>query len=189
MNRGNMRNQSRVGNSRLYMSSKPVIGQTRCGMHQKNEFEYRRAAELAEDTEPIPEEVEDVLEIPEEMEEMIPEEKEKPLKPALISADAKVLAEAVNVHQVSDTDDEDQEQNGDEEKNPENAVLSVDYSRERIPVLQPLTGGEDCEPVQLVYDSGDGEVRMIPDPLGILSMEEIEPFFPEVKNPSANVPA
>ena len=189
MNRGNMRNQSRVGNSRVHMSGKPVIGQTRSGMHQKNEFEYRRAAELAENVKPVEEEVEDVLEIPEEMEEMIPEEKEEAVEPALISADEKVLEEAENVHQVSENEDEDSEQNGDEKKNPEQAVVSVDYSRERIPVLQPLTGGVDCEPVQLVYDSGDGEVRMIPDPLGVLSMEGIEPFFPEVKNPSANVPA
>ena len=189
MNRGNMRNQSRVGNSQVHMSGKPAVGQTRNGMHQKNEFEYRRAAKLAEDTKPVAEEVEDVLEIPEEMEEMIPEEKEETVEPAVISADEKVLEEAVSAHQIPDKEDEDSEQNGDEKKNPEQVVLSVDYSRERIPVLQPLTGGEDCEPVPLVYDSGDGEVRMIPDPLGILSMEEIEPFFPEVKNPSANVPA
>ena len=65
--------------------------------------------------------------------------------------------------------------------------MSADWSGVRIPVLEPLTGGTQCEPRELVYDRGDGVVRMIPDPLGILSDEGLSPFFPEMKNPSANV--
>ena len=60
---------------------------------------------------------------------------------------------------------------------------------EQIPVLDPVTGGEDQGPVELAYDPGDGSARMIPDPLGVLNEVSIAPFFPVMENPSANVPA
>ena len=173
MKRQNMRNQSRTGVTR----GKNVFGKSgavRCGMHQKNEFEYRRAAMMAEISEPEEETAEEALDIPETLEEMIPPETDETVKPVEIAADEQVLEEV----EIAEENEE-----------PEQAVFSVDYSGERIPVLQPQTGGVDCEPVQLIYDRGDGSVRPIPDPLGILSMEGIEPFFAEIENPSRNVPA
>ena len=173
MKRQNMRNQARTGRART-MQVNRKFGVVRCGMHQKNEFEYRRAAVMAESIELEEQVAEEALDIPETLEEMIPPEGEETVEPVEIAADEQVLEEIVTEEDESET---------------EQVVLSVDYSGERIPVLQPQTGGMDCEPVQLIYDRGDGRVCPIPDPLGILSSDGLEPFFPEIENPSANVPA
>ena len=173
MKRQNMRNQTRTGVARVKNMDRK-IGAMRCGMHHKNEFEYRRAAVMAEISGPKEETAEEALDMPETLEKMIPPEGDEIIGPVEIAADEDVLEETA-------AEDDGQE--------TEQAVFSVDYSGERIPVLQPKTGGVDCEPVQLIYDRGDGSVYPIPDPLGILSDDEIEPFFTEIENPSANVPA
>ena len=146
----------------------------RVGMHQKNEHEYSCMKAAAFSAESDPEKAADALDIPETLEMMIPEETEKHPAAAEISADDEVF-DAV---QDEETEDE-----------PVEALYSVDYSGERIPVLDPVRGGTACEPHELIYDQGNGKVCPIPDPLGILTDASIAPFFPEIRDPSANVAA
>lgn len=48
------------------------------------------------------------------------------------------------------------------------SIETADDPADGIPVLEPVTGGVNCEPCVVVYDPGDGIPRAIPDPLGIL---------------------
>ena len=56
-----------------------------------------------------------------------------------------------------------------------------------LPVMNPVTGGVDCEAREVIYDRGDGSVREIALPDVI--REVITPFEPTVEDPSRNVPA
>ena len=156
------------------------VGNTRAGMHQKAENEFHRT--LAVST--IPEDSGAVIEheISDELEAMIPDENNDSV--IEIAGDEAVIAADPDVSEKTDeiqpSDEADPEFSAEEQ-------LSADWSEIRIPVLEPVTGGNGCEPRELVYDRGDGTVRMIPDPLGILSDDGLSPFFPEMKNPSANV--
>ena len=146
----------------------------RAGMHQRNEHAYHASGMVRLSAEPEMETAEDALDIPEMLEMMIPEGAKESMEAVEISADEEVF-EAV---------DED----GSETEYAE-TLNSVDYSRERIPVLDPVCGGVACEPHELIYDQGDGKVCPIPDPLGVLTEDGLHPFFPEVRNPSSNVAA
>ena len=169
MNRKHMNNTRNSGRKTVLHNS-PLFGSVRAGMHQKNENEYHHSRCSAEiSSEPV----EKALDIPADLEEMIPPESEAPAQQAEISADAEVLT-------VIESD---------ETEPTEEVTLSADYSAERIPELKPVTGGVSCEPYALVYDPGDGKPHAIPDPLGVLTDDGLYPFFPEVKDPAANVPA
>lgn len=146
----------------------------RVGMHQKNEHDYFASKAAAFSAEPDFEEAADALDIPETLERMIPEETEEHPAAAEISADDEVF-EAVEDEETAEE--------------PVEALYSVDYSGERIPVLDPVCGGVSCEPHELIYDRGNGKVCPIPDPLGVLTEEGMAPFFPEIREPSANVAA
>lgn len=174
MNRKHM-TTSRNSGKTTNLQNKPAFGTVRAGMHQKNENEYIRSRLTAEVT---AEPVEKALDIPADLEEMIPPESEKPVQQAKISADEEVL-------EVIESEEAETEDGA----NPSEMTLSVDYAAERIPELKGVTGGVSCEPYALVYDRGDGKPRAIPDPLGVLTDEGLYPFFPEVRDPSANVPA
>lgn len=155
------------------------FGSARAGMHQKSENEYRMAVMMMDlQSEPVDE----ALEIPEILGDMIPPEEEKVPEMAEITADDEILEIIADPGASEESEDS-------EKQLPVIGQMSVDYSDERIPVLEPVTGGEDTGPVGLVYDSGDGTVRMIPDPLGVLKPVSIPPVFPVIEDPSANVPA
>lgn len=160
---------------RSTMTAAVSVGTVRAGMHQKSENDYRRGAMVNDESISVT-----GPEVSAELEAMIPDEDDQAVveiaeDEAEITADPDVL-ELISEDQVAEENDSVEEQ------------MSVDWTVVRIPVLNPVTGGMDCEPRGLIYDSGDGTVRMIPDPLGILSDNDISPFFPEMKNPSANVP-
>lgn len=136
---------------------------TRAGMHQKNEYDYRRTVRLAQSG-PEPETVEEALDLPEVIERMIPDEAETEVLPAEITADEEII-EMVDAP---------------EEEDPAGGIEEYEESEEGTgPGKLPVCGGVDCAPYPLVYESGDGEVRLIPDPLGVLSEEGLHPFFPE----------
>lgn len=166
-------NMSRILQKRNNIGS-PQAGAVRAGMHQAAEHEFRRSRMTV--SAPEPESAEEALDLPEVLDEMIPEEEDAMPAVAEISADDETFEMAAD-----DADPEGKETQED--------TLSVDYSGERVPAIAPVTGGVDCLPHELVYDRGDGKVRVIPDPLGILSEKGLYPFFPEIKNPSANVHA
>ncbi len=157
-----------------------AVGNTRAGMHQKAENEFHRTAAMSSGPEASGAVIES--EISDELEAMIPEENNDCVieisgEEAVIAADPDLAEKSAEI-QTSDESDPDFSAEH---------QMSADWRGVRIPVLEPLTGGTQCEPRELVYDRGDGVVRMIPDPLGILSDEGLSPFFPEMKNPSANV--
>ena len=169
--RGILRGQGK----RSTMTAAVTVGTVRAGMHQKSENEFLRVAMMNDEINSVTN-----SEVPAELESMIPDEEEKVVvdiasDEAVITVNPDVL-ELIAEDQTAEENDVITEQ------------MSVDWSDAHIPVLDPVTGGMDCEPRGLIYDSGDGTVRMIPDPLGVLSDNDISPFFPEVKNPSANVP-
>ncbi len=56
-----------------------------------------------------------------------------------------------------------------------------------IPLMNPVTGGVDCEAREVIYSSGENGVREIALPEAV--REVITPFTPETENPSRNVPA
>ena len=168
MKRQNMKNNTQPQAKRSIFTRKPALGQVRAGMHQKSETEYLRSLMTAGTAEPELESVE---------EEMIPPEVEEEQQIVEITADEDALAYV----ESSETEDD--------EETPVSVSLSVDYSSETVTPLAPVTGGVDCEPYAVIYDSGDGSVRMIPDPLGVLTDAGLHPFFPELENPSANVAA
>lgn len=167
---------ARMAEKRTQMNGKCRIGKVRTGMHQRSEYEFREALAVLKASDN--EYVENVAEIPEELEEMIPEESSE-------NPEAENVAEGEVVIVVESENSEDAEQS----EAAEETVLSVDYSGEQMPLLDPVTGGTDCSPRELVYDSGDGSVRAIPDPLGVLHEVKIPFFIPEIEDPSANVPA
>ena len=177
MERQNMKNNTQPQAKRSIFTRKPALGQVRAGMHQKSGMEYLRSMMTAGTAEPELESVEEALEIPEVIEEMIPPEVEEEQQIVEIAADEDALAYV----ESSETEDD--------EETPVSVSLSVDYSSETVTPLAPVTGGVDCEPYAVIYDSGDGSVRMIPDPLGVLTDEGLHPFFPELENPSANIAA
>ena len=160
---------------RSTMTTVVSVGTVRAEMHQKSENDFRQGAMMNDGTISVTS-----SEVPAELEAMIPDEDDQAVveiaeEETVITADPDVL-ELISEDHIAEENDSVEEQ------------MSVDWSDERIPVLDPVTGGVNCGPRGLIYDSGDGEVRMIPDPLGILSDNDISPFFPEMKNPSANVP-
>lgn len=170
-----MRGTLRGFGKRSTMTTFVPVGAVRAGMHQKSENDFRRTAMMNDETISVP-----GIEVPSELESMIPDEGNHTVvdiaaDEAEITADPNVL-ELIGEEQAAEETELIEEQ------------MAVDWSDVRIPVLDPVTGGMDCEPLELIYDSGDGTVRMIPDPLGILSDNDISPYFPELKNPSANVP-
>ena len=173
MNHKHMNITSRKSGTGSTLRNRPAFGSVCARMHQKNENVYRRSR-LTDEA--AAESMKKALDIPVDLEAMIPPEAEATVQQAEISADEEVFTLIESDETESAAEDA-----------PEEMTLSVDYSAERIPELKPVTGGVSCEPYALVYDRGDGEPRVIPDPLGILTEEGLYPFFPEVENPSANV--
>ena len=166
---------ARMAEKRTQMNGKCRIGKVRTGMHQRSEHEFREALAVlrASDNEYV----DSVTEIPDELEEMIPEKSaENPEARNVAEGDVVIIVEPDDPENADQTDD------------TEETVLSVDYSGDQMPLLDPVTGGVHCSPRELLDDSGDGSVRGIPDPLGALNEVKIPFFIPEIENPSANVP-
>lgn len=171
MKRKRIQNTQKNTGQRISLNGQATHGSVRTGMYQGNSLKHIKHAAVFQ-SEPVRIAVDDALNIPEMLEEMIPSESGEVPESVEISADETVT----NMLETKEPETE-------EEK------LTVDYSGERIPVLEPVCGGIGCSPHELVYDRGDGRICRIPDPLGVLTEEGLYPFFPEVKNPSANVPA
>ena len=67
--------------------------------------------------------------------------------------------------------------------------MAVDYTSERVPVLDySVTGSVDPD-TPLVYSSGDGEPKEIQEPLPMMTeLYGVQPYMPGEEDPSANVP-
>lgn len=191
MIRNLMRSIRKVTGNRASMSGNVAVGSHRAGMHQKSEHEWQRVQMTEAEqvvTPPEEEDVEDALEVPAEVEAETPPE-EEPAAEEVAGADAAVAADPEILEEVADPDAAaKEEETGDLlPEASEEEQLSVDYSGERVNAYYPVTGGVDADPRELVYDPGDGTPKEIEMPAVL--QEAIQPAFPEIEDPSANVPA
>ena len=185
MKRKLMRSVIRVGGNRAVMSGNVSLGTQRAGMHQRSEHAWQHARMSdAEQTVIPPEEVpvEEALDLPAELEAEIPPEDEE-IASETASEDGVLAADGELLEEISDPDMAANE----EEEGVTEEQFAVDCSGERVPVLDPVTGGVDADPRELTYDPGDGEPKLIQLP-SVFQMA-VEPSFAEIENPSANVPA
>lgn len=129
------------------VTMKARSGGCRAGMHQKAEHAFRRS-QLTENA--------SKLDLPPVIAASMP-----PLEDddsMLIASIAEEEAE-ISVENVSEKADETEN---------ENILISSEASEDRSD-WNPVTGGIDCEPCLIGYISdGEGGVRAIPDPLGVL---------------------
>ena len=181
-----MRNIQKSSGKRTTMSGTAFSSGThRAGMHQKSEHEYQRSR-MTEFTEETPEEA---LDMPAEMEAEIPpvEEEDDEEVQDIAEDDGTIAADPEILEEIADP-----EASVNEEETETNIAetLSVDWSGERIPVIEPVTGGVDCGPKECIYSSGDNEVKEIQEPLPFLGEQfGVPPLFNGIENPSANVAA
>lgn len=184
-----MRNIRRNGAKRATMGGGPaLVGTRRAGMHQASEHEYRRAV-MASD-EHHPETPEDALDMPGALEAEIPpvEEDDDEIVEEIAEGEADVSGEAEILEEIADPE---AAENEELEGEPAAAAMSVDWSAERIPVIDPVTGGTGVPAeTPLEYTSGDGSLKEIQEPLpGLGEKYGIAPKVDGVENPSANVAA
>ena len=185
-----MRNVTRKwGAKRQTLNGRPAVGSQRAGMHQAAEHEYRRA--IMQDSAPVEETAEEALDVPAEIEAEIPpvEEEDDEIVEEIAEGETAVAAEPEIVEEIADPEMAVNE----EEENTEDVVeqFSVDWSGERIPVIDPVTGGTGVSAdTPLEYSSGDGSLKEIQEPLpGLGEKLGIPPLFNGIPDPSANVAA
>ena len=130
----------------------PAAAFHRAGMHQKAEMAYRRNLMTGSAQ---PEAVEEVLEIPEVLADQIPplEDEDDAIVREIAEEDVEISVGGGNI--------------GEEVPAPDPMIVESD-TEEKSFEWWPVTGGVDCEPRIVVCDPGDGIVRAIPDPLGVL---------------------
>lgn len=184
-----MRNIRRNGAKRATLSGGPaLVGTRRAGMHQASEHEYQRSV-MASD-EHHPETPEDALDMPGAVEAEIPpvEEEDDEVVEEIAEGEADISGETEILEEIADPD---AAQNEELEGEPAAAQMSVDYSGERIPVIDPVTGGTGVPAdTPLEYLRGDGSLKEIQEPLpGLGERYGIAPKVDGVENPSANVAA
>ena len=188
-----MRNITRNNARRETLSgSSALVGTRRAGMHQAAEHEYQRAV-LASD-EHHPETVEDALDMPGALEEEIPpvEEEDDEIVEEIAEGDAVISGETEILEEIADPEASVVEETVEtEEILSKRRQMAVDYSAEKIPVLEPVTGGIGVPAdTPLEYSSGDGSLKEIQEPLpGLGEKLGIPPLFNGVADPSANVAA
>ena len=161
------------------MANGAAFGSHRAGMHQAAEHEYQRGR-MAEAVPPEPETVEDALDMPAAVEAEIPpvEEDDDQIVEEIAEGEAGVEAETGILEEVADPQAEIEEETAGEQ--PEEVTLAVDYSAERIPVLDPvMNAGASAPDTPLEYSSQDGSVKEIQEPLpGMGEMYGVEPYIP-----------
>lgn len=207
-----MRNVTHSMGRRASLGGAPAVGFVRAGMHQQAEHEYQRSR-MADDAH-HEESAEDALDLQETLEGEIPpaEEEDGEEAAAIAEGEAAVTVDKEILEEIADpeaaaeeetagcgqgtmdsgvaSDAEELTLSGRQGADGPRAQLEVDYSAERIPVLAPVTGGSGADgSAELVYDPGDGSLKEIQEPLPGMEHPGVLPFMPEVKNPSANVPA
>ena len=196
-----MRNVRRTLGART-MGSAPAVGSHRAGMHQAAEHEYQRSR-MAEAAEPVEETAEDALDMPAAVEEEIPpvEEDDDQIVADIAEGEAAAAPEEEILEEVADPESAQNEEEaevpaeiseetlGTRGKGPgARDRMAVDWSGERVPVLDySVTGSSDPE-TELVYSSGDGSVKEIQEPLPMMqALYGVQPYMPGVEDPSANV--
>lgn len=186
-----MRNITRNNARRETLSgSSALVGTRRAGMHQAAEHEYQRAI-LASD-EHHSETVEDALDMPEALEKEIPpvEEEDDEIVEEIAEGDAVISGETEILEEIADPEASVVEETVEtEEILSKRRQMAVDYSAEKIPVLEPVTGGIGVPAdTPLEYSSGDGSLKEIQEPLpGLGERYGIAPKVDGVEDPSANV--
>ena len=171
------------------MQNGAVLGTHRAGMHQKSEHEYQRSR-MAEAVPPELETVEDGLDMLASVEAEIPpaEEEDDEIVESIAEGEADVAADEGILEEIAEPQAEiaEEEEGGD----PETEQLSVDYSGEKIPVMDVVTGGTGVDPsTPLEYTSQDGSVKEIQEPLPGMDRYGVAPYVPGMEDPSANVAA
>ncbi len=182
-----LRGVQRKSENRSRMASGAVMGSQRAGMHQKAEHEYRRK-QMAEALPPEEESVEEGLEMPASVEAEIPpvEEEDDQIVEEIAEGEGTVEAEPEILEEISDPQAEIEEETAGITE--EEATLAVDYSTERIPVLDYQVTGSVDPSTPLEYTSQDGSVKEIQEPLpGMQEAYGIAPYIPGMEDPSANV--
>ena len=168
-----------IRGNRKQMANGAAFGSHRAGMHQAAEHEYQRGR-MAEAVPPEPETVEDALDMPAAVEAEIPpvEEDDDQIVEEIAEGEAGVEAETGILEEVADPQAEIEEETAGEQ--PEEVTLAVDYSAERIPVLDPvMNAGVSAPDTPLEYSSQDGSVKEIQEPLpGMGEMYGVEPYIP-----------
>ena len=185
-----MRGIVRAGN-RHQMAAGPVMGAQRAGMHQAAEHAYRRQ-QMAEALPPEEETVEEGLEMPAELEAEIPpaEEEDDQIVEEIAEGEAEISADEEIEDDISEPQAEIEEETEESSvlstQYPEGsgdaarrADLAVDYSAERIPVLDyQVTGSVDPD-TPLEYTSQDGSLKELREPLpGMAEKYGVEPYIP-----------
>ncbi len=169
------RNNAGMGSA----GSLPALGSVRAGMHCSAEHAYRRSR-MAEAAERDPEDpAEEIAE-----------------GTVSVEADAELLEEVSGSEGPAEDPEGEEDRDEDPETRDEDHPaagerLAADYSGERIPVLDPVTGGDGLdEDADLIYASGDAVVKAVRYPVpGSGEREGVMPYIPESEDPSANVPA
>ena len=176
-----------IRGNRKQMANGAAFGSHRAGMHQAAEHEYQRGR-MAEAVPPEPETVEDALDMPAAVEAEIPpvEEDDDQIVEEIAEGEAEISAEEEIVDDISEPQAEIEEETA--EINEElgartedrGARMAVDYSAERIPVLDPvMNAGASAPDTPLEYSSQDGSVKEIQEPLpGMGEMYGVEPYIP-----------
>lgn len=182
-----MRNvQRKWGSKRTNLGGAPAVGTRRAGMHQASEHEYQRSV-MANGV-PEPETVEEALEMPAEIESEIPPEEEDDQTVEMVAdGEISVEPEAEILEEIADPE---AAVNEEEEEAVVSDQLSVDWSSERIPVIDPPVSDPVPAETPLEYSSGDGSLKEIQEPLpGLGEKFGVPPLFNGIEDPSANVPA
>ena len=176
-----------IRGNRKQMANGAAFGSHRAGMHQAAEHEYQRGR-MAEAVPPEPETVEDALDMPAAVEAEIPpvEEDDDQIVEEIAEGEAGVEAETGILEEIANPQAEIEEETA--EINEElgartedrGARMAVDYSAERIPVLDPvMNAGASAPDTPLEYSSQDGSVKEIQEPLpGMGEMYGVEPYIP-----------
>ena len=176
------------GNRQQMAANGPAVGTHRAGMHQAAEHEFQRSR-MAEAVPPEPETVEDALDMPAAVEAEIPpvEEDDDQIVEEIAEGEAEISAEEEIVDDISEPQAEIEEETA--EINEElgartedrGARMAVDYSAERIPVLDPVMNAGCSDPsTPLEYSSQDGTVKEIQEPLpGMAEMYGVQPYMPD----------
>ena len=186
----------RIGHGkRDRMASGAAVGSHRAGMHQKAEHEYQHSR-MAEAVPPELETVEDGLDMPASVDAEIPpvEEDDDEIVEEIAEGEAGVEAETEILEEVADPQAEIEEETAEESSvlstrysagsgdASRRVGMAVDYSAERIPVMDVITGGIGVDPATpLEYSSQDGSVKEIQEPLpGLGESLGIPPIINEV---------
>ena len=183
-----LRGVQRKSGNRTQMTSGAALGSQRAGMHQKAEHEYRRK-QMAEALPPVEETPEEGLDMPASVEAEIPpaEEEDDAIVEEIATEEAEISADEEIVDDISEPQAEIEEETEEAAASlgargkEQGARMAVDYSTERIPVLDYQVTGSVDPSTPLEYSSKDGSVKEIQEPLpGMAEAYGIPPYIPGV---------